>query len=437
MRDLLLLAFVLMAMPLAAARPFIGALLWSWVSFMNPHKLGWGFISTLPLAAMAFGVMVLGCLVAREPKRLPVNAVTVLLVLLLVLVTVSSLNALAPPTVVWAEWESFFKIILGVLVTAALLTDRRRIHAMVWLMAIALGFYGVKGGAFTLLTGGDNIVLGPEDSIIGDRNHLAVALLVALPLMNYLRMQSAHRTVRIALVGAMALTLFAVVGSQSRGALVALLATSLVLWLRSSGKVVTGLAIALAVAGAIAFMPESWTERMRSIETYREDGSAMGRVSIWMAGLAIATDRPLIGGGFRAVYQQDIVDRYAPGVGARADHSIWFETLSEHGFPALIVWAGIMVAGWIYTRRVTALARDRPDLRWAHDLARMSQVSIVAYATGGSFLSLAYWDLFWTLMVVIAATHALLAQAARQVQGEAASAHAAAPLGRAVAWRSS
>jgi probable O-glycosylation ligase (exosortase A-associated) len=288
-----------------------------------------------------------------------------------------------------------------------------------------------------VLTGGRYIVLGPDDTIISDRNHLAVALLVALPLMNYLRMHAAHHAVRLVLLAGMAATLFSVVGSQSRGALVALVATSLVLWLRSSGKILSGIAIAVGVAGAIAFMPASWTERMRSIETFREETSAMGRVNIWMAGWAIAVDRPLVGGGFRAVYHQDIVDRYKPGIRARADHSIWFEALSEHGFPGLLAWLSVVVAGLVYAHRAAALARDRPDLRWAYDLARMSQVSVVAYLAGGTFLSIAYWDYFWTLMVIVAATHALVVASVRQDRASAGMTPQVASSRPALAWRSS
>lgn len=136
----------------------------------------------------------------------------------------------------WEKWDKVLKVILGLLVTAALLTDRHRIHALVWLMVIALGYFGVKGGLFTLVTGGGYIVAGPPNSIIADRNQLAVALLVALPLMNYLRLHSAHRVVRIGLIIGMALMLFSIVGTQSRGALVGLAATAFVLWLRSRGE---------------------------------------------------------------------------------------------------------------------------------------------------------------------------------------------------------
>ena len=429
MRDLIFIAFIVPLLGVAAARPFVGVMVWSWISFMNPHQLLWGFASGQSWAAMVFVVTVFGCVVAREPKRLPINAVTVLMTLLIIGITLTSLTALGPAAEVWAKWDRTFKTLLGLLLTAALVDSRRRVHALIWLIVIALGYFGVKGGIFTLMTGGSFIVVGPPNSMIWDRNHLATALLVSLPLMNYLRMQSRHQAVRHGLAFAMVTTLFAVVGSQSRGALVALVATGAVLWTRSRGKVLSGVAIALAGMAAIAFMPDTWVERMETIRSYEQDGSAMGRITIWEASFRIALMRPLVGGGFLAMYKQDIVNMVMPQVRARAAHSIWFETLGEHGFVVFGLWLGILVAGGLYTLKIARRTRDRPELRWAYDLARMSQVSMVAYMSGGSFLSLAYWDCFWTLMVVLAAVHHLVRQPAVEDAG------AAAPARTGAGWR--
>lgn len=413
MRDLFFTAVIVPLLGMAAAYPFVGVILWSWISFMSPHREVWGFASSMPWAQITFLVTLLGCVIAREPKRLPINPVTVLLVLIAVGVTGTSLVALQSSEIVWREWERVIKIIAGVLLTAALLTTRERIHALIWVIAIALGYYGIKGGIFTVMTGGVHIVLGPRDSLIADRNHLATALLVVVPLMNYLRLQSPFAIVRAGLVGAMVTTVFAAIGSQSRGALVALIAGSAVFWFRSRGKITSGVAVAVVVTVVLAFMPESWVERMRTIQNYQDEGSAMGRVTIWIASWQIALARPLTGGGFRAMYDQGIVNRYAPGYAARAAHSIWFETLGEHGFIVFAIWLGVLVAGVIYSLRIVRLARHRPEFRWAHDLARMAQVSTVAYAAGGTFLSLQYWDVQWTLMAALAAAHGLIAATVR------------------------
>jgi probable O-glycosylation ligase (exosortase A-associated) len=414
MRDLVFGLIVVGLLVLAAARPFVGVLLMSWISFMNPHQTLYGFATGMPWALLAFCATLMGCMVAGEPRRVAVNAVTALLFLFLLCITLTSFTAIVPPERVWVKWEWAAKILVGVLLTAALLTDRRRIHALVWLMVIAIGYYGVKGGLFTLRTGGTNIVLGPPNSIIGDRNQLSVAFLVAIPLMNYLRMHSRHRLIRWGLIVGMVLTLVAAIGSQSRGALLGVAATAVFLWLRSPGKLLTGACIAAVVAAVVSFMPDSWWQRMDTVETYEADESAMGRVQIWIASIQIALAFPWTGAGFYSMYTKSVLDLVAPGTRPLAAHSIWLEVLGEHGFPTFLVWLGVLVAGILYSMRILQLARGRPDLAWAADLARMSQVSMVAYVSAGTFVSLSYWDLFWTLMVVLGATHYLVVHAGRE-----------------------
>jgi probable O-glycosylation ligase (exosortase A-associated) len=424
MRSYLFLAFFATLLPLTLIQPFVGALLWCWISFMNPHREVWGFATNLPYAVIIFAATVFACIITREPRRIEVNAVTVLLVLLGALVTMTSLTTLAPEAVTWHKWDRTIKTIAGTLLVACLLTNRRRIDALIWIMVISLGFYGVKGGIFTILTGGSYIVRGPADTMIGDRNHLATALLVALPLMNYLRMRTAHAPVRVGLLTAMGLTLFSAVGSQSRGALVALGATAVLLWWRSHSKVASGTVIAACVAAVVAFMPQTWVDRMETILSYEEDASAMGRVRIWHAAYLLAVDRPLVGAGFQGPYLQEVVDRVAPGITARAVHSIYLEVLGEHGFPTFFVWLALVAAGAFYAWRLAKITRERPALAWAYDFGRMAQVSMAAYLTSGTFLSLSYWDFYWILLVAVAAAHTLVLRALREERPAQAAAEA-------------
>jgi probable O-glycosylation ligase (exosortase A-associated) len=392
---------------LAMVRPFVGVLLWSWISFMNPHRQLYGIGVEQPWAAVVFCATIVGCVLGGEPRRFVLNWVTALMLALMASLTLTSLFALAPPAEVWAKWSRVEKALLALLLTAALLTERRRLHALVWIMVISIGYYSVRGGIFTILTGGQYRVYGPELTMIEDNNHLAVAMLVTLPLMNYLRMQSQHAFVRLSLAAVMTLTLLAVVASYSRGALLGLLAATGVMWLRTRRKVASGLVLAVCVAAAIAFMPDGWGQRMETIGTYQEDSSASDRLTMWSSALKLALDRPMIGSGFMGPYTREVMDRVAPLAPARAVHSIWFEFLGEHGFPSFCVWLGLTIAGAAYTIRLTRLARNRPELAWAYDFGRMAQVSIVAYLVGGTFLSLSYWDFYWTLLVAIAGAHTL------------------------------
>jgi hypothetical protein len=54
--------------------------------------------------------------------------------------------------------------------------------------------------------------------------------------------------------------------------------------------------------------------------------------------------------------------------------------------------------------RIIRDSRGRPDLQWAKHLAQMVQVSLVGYAICGAFLGLAYFDLYYTLIVLLVLT---------------------------------
>jgi O-antigen ligase len=143
---------------------------------------------------------------------------------------------------------------------------------------------------------------------------------------------------------------------------------------------------------------------MHTIESYDKDNSAEARLTMWHTARLLAKARPLVGSGFYGPYTGSVVDQGDPASPARAVHSIWFETLGERGFPTFFIWLGMTVAAGLATRRVIRAARDRPELAWCADLARMAQVSMLAYLVGGTFLSLCYWDFYFMLLGVVAAT---------------------------------
>lgn len=418
MRSLAFFMEMLVLLPVVVIRPFVGVLLWSWISFMSPHKLLWGPASGLPWALMTVVAIGIGCMIAREPKRFVLNPTTGMILAFMLCITLTSVTAMAPYSDVFHKWSGVFKTFFVMLITASLLTSKERIHALIWVMVLSLAYFGVKGGGFTIVHGGANRVMGPPDTMITDNNHLAAALLVATPLMNYLRMQSKHRIVRIGLAITIMLTLFSVVGSYSRGALLGLLAMSGFLWLKSKQKLAAAVVIPVLVGSVIMFMPPEWMARMHTIDQYQSDDSAEGRLAIWNVAWQMAVHRPLTGAGFMGPYDQNVVDQFVSNTTSRAVHSIWFEILGEHGFITFFVWFGITISGVVAARRIIRSASGVPGLEWCVDLARMSQVSVIAYLVAGTFLSLCYWDFYFTMLVAVAATHEYVRQTLGQTATE-------------------
>ena len=145
---------------IALARPFVGLLAFDLISFMNPQQEAWGIGSQIPWALLAAIATVIGCVVAREPRKLPVNAFTILIVIFLILISISTVFALGPADLVNKHYFLVMKSFGFMILACGLLTTRKRIHALIWLMVLSVGYYGVKGGVFTILTGGHDHVVG-------------------------------------------------------------------------------------------------------------------------------------------------------------------------------------------------------------------------------------------------------------------------------------
>ena len=416
MRGLILALTMTGLLSMAIRRPMVGVIAFEWISFMNPQQDAWGgILANLPWAMLAALATIIGCLISGESKRVSIDGMTILIVLFLSLISLGSVAALGPPDIVNSLYWIVFKSFAFLLVVALLLSDQKRVNALVWVMVISLGYYGVKGGIFTILTGGRNHVYGSANSMIGDNNQLAVALLMTLPLMNYLRVSSAHRIVRFGLSVAMLLTFFSVLGSYSRGAFIALAAVAVLFWWNSRSKLLIGAALVAALYAGINFMPQTWVQRMGTISTYHEDNSAEDRLIVWHEALSLALARPLTGAGFAGTQTPSVLHRFFPTANVRAVHSIWLQVLSDNGFPAFFVWVGMQILGFVNIRRIRRMAKGVAAARWAEDLAKMAEVSMVAFLVGGSFLSLGYYDYEFTILIALAATRRIVGLKARDV----------------------
>jgi probable O-glycosylation ligase (exosortase A-associated) len=290
--------------------------------------------------------------------------------------------------------------------TLLMLTSKEKIRLFVWVVVLSLGFYGVKGGIFTIVHGGVYHVQGPSGSFIGGNNELALALVMTIPLMRYLQLQEQNKLVKLGLTAAMVLTALSAIGTQSRGALIALVLTGVLFWTKSRNKIATALLILVAGLTVLSIMPESWYQRMDTINTFDADASAMGRINAWWVAWNVAKDR-VTGGGFE-MWRDPVFDRYAPNPDDLHDaHSIYFKVLGEHGFVGLSIFLCLLAMTWMKCSSIIRMAKQNPNLAWASDLSAMIQVSLVGYMSAGMFLGLSYFDYLYHLVALTVAVHFL------------------------------
>jgi probable O-glycosylation ligase (exosortase A-associated) len=399
MRDILVTAIVFGVLPFIFKRPWIGILLWCWLGYMNPHRQTWGFAYDFPFASICAIVTITAFLFSKEKKEMVWTRETVLLLMFIGWMFITTLFSFYPD-LAWLQWDKVWKIQLMVFLTAMIIRERQHLHWMIWIIALSLGYYGVKGGIFTIVHGGAYRVQGPTGTFFGGNNEMALVLAMLVPLIRYLHLQEPRKWVRMGLASAMLLSGVAAIGSQSRGGLLAMAAMGLFLWLKSRHKFVTGIYLVIAVMIIGAVMPQEWYDRMHSIQNYEQDDSALGRINAWHTAFNVAKDR-VTGGGFE-MFRAPTFRQYAPEPFRVHDvHSIYFEVMGEHGFIGFGMFILLALFSWLRANQVIRTCKNDPERKWAADLAAMIQVSLIGYGAGGAFLGLSYFDLTYHLMIIL------------------------------------
>jgi putative inorganic carbon (hco3(-)) transporter len=421
LRDLTVFLLLATIVVMTFRRPLFGVLGWVLFALLNPHRLTWGPAYDFAFSQVIALTTLAAVLLTKDHRQIKGGAPAFLLVLILLC---SIINAPLgfDPTRAWGYVDRVFKGFLFVWLALLLMHTRQHVMWLVGTFIASLAFYGVKGGLFTLATGGNFRVNGPSGSMVAGNNELAVALIVTIPMLYFAYQQLKRPLYRQAVFATLCLCAVAAIGSHSRGALLAIAGMSVVLWMRSQHKLMLGAGLAALVFIAIPFMPDHWTERMNTIKTYEEDASASYRLIAWETAYNLAKDRFPLGGGLE--YEtREVSARYSPDPNlVMVPHSVYFQTMGGLGFIGLGLW----LAFWILVWRQCAWLRKHcrsPGTLWAGQLGSMVQVSLAGYAIGGAFLNLAFWDGMYYLYAAIGVT---VYVARRQLAAEAGGSHSAA-----------
>jgi probable O-glycosylation ligase (exosortase A-associated) len=204
------------------------------------------------------------------------------------------------------------------------------------------------------------------------------------------------------------------------------------LWVRSDRKILYGLLGVIAVGGAISVMPDSFFDRLHTINNVDSDESFQGRVNAWHVALMYATEHFPFGAGFNGAQTDMVFHHYLPADFIHAAHSIYFEILGDHGWIGLAIYVPILLLALRDAAIVRRQTRGNPELRWAYDLADMIRIALVSFYFGGAALSMAYSDLYLILIALVVNLRALTQPAVMAAQTKAASQRAG-PRPRAVA----
>ena len=423
MRDLVVFGLFVAILPMCFFRPWIGLLTFTWLAYNRTQDLTWGFTRGLPLSQIVAMAMIAGWLTWEFRPLVRRDARLWAMILLLLIIAVS----IAANTLRWdyqgSRFQDVIKIVFVALLTSALCIDRARLKQAMFVVSIALGFYGVKNACWFML--GQGTETGPG-GMLKDNNDFALAMVMNLPLLWYLgddlgdskRGRMGRKAMRVAFF----LTMLTIMSTGSRGGFLAMGVTLGMMAWKTKYKIPALLGMGLLGLIGLLLAPSEYLERLGTI-TEASDQSIQGRFLSWQVAGNMIKDKPLLGIGFKNMvfdYQRYLkgvpIPAHIEMVPSRVAHNSYLQVWAESGTFAFLTFMFMIGSSILLARRLAKRARDTVDA-WVIPYCGAIECSLYGFLTGAVFLNRAHFDLLYQLVAICAALPVVIvAERARQAR---------------------
>ena len=422
MRDLIYHAAWLFILPLTLVSTHIAISVWIWVALLPPNDLLYGRLGiVLPFNKLAAAAAFFVLFTSQAKKDFYTDKLIMLIIAYGLIVTLSYILCPYDSSFSDLQYDKFWKELVLFFLITGVMFSRHRLHQVALVISIAFGFVMIKEGLIFLLTAGGHKI--EAIGTVGDNNGVAMALLMAIPLLLYCAKYTADRWVRLGMYVTVALGTVTVVATYSRGGFIGLLVLGLMLLKGSKYKFRALVAVGILGIVLFALMPDNYLDRIGTISDATSDDSFAIRLLAWKINYLMALDHPFFGNGLYAslnwanwsshlgvattwLFTSPLVLR------TFVAHSIYFQVLGDTGFVGLFLFLGILLTALFKTIQTQRLAHRDPALEWSADLARATQISLAVYCVSGGALSLVYFELLYILLAMISRNHRTAAQLA-------------------------
>ncbi|HLP39927.1 MAG TPA: O-antigen ligase family protein [Fibrobacteria bacterium] len=405
MRFLLVLLCTALFSAAALRAPVFGVCIFLWHDIFQPLTFAFRQ-GSIPLAAYCLAVMFGSFLHHLFNGKLKPAWTLFHLEVAIFLVWILICAIVSPyPT----AWEGMRKVAVYLIPMGIIAFMVQTVRDMEWVSATLMFSVGIWAAAAGILGPfhGSYPYLAIEGGQMSDNNEVAAATVGYLPFCIHFIFHYSGRfrlPVRLAILGLFLVSLSSIAFSQSRGAAVATGTLAVFfLTLISKHKIRDTLVLVLFSAGALYFAPDSFWERMGTINIGVEqtEASASNRMALMKAAWEGTLDNPIFGMGpycWLDGYAQYIDDRHNP-------HDVWLKCSVEIGLVGLGLFLAIISTVLACMWRVRQLAMKADDARGA-SMAMAVMASIIGVSIALSFLSQPYWEYFWAILAGGAGFHA-------------------------------
>lgn len=335
--------------------------------------------------------------------------------------------------------EGFAKVVLLFALLLVAVRNSRDLRVFVWAYVLACGFL-VYISLFTFDLQSAGTLQRLSNLYYYDANDLGVVLTAGIPLCIVL-FQNSGKVGRVA-SGTILLGIGASLArSGSRGGFLGLIAVgvALLFLLRNVSVAKRGAAVVAMAAGLFVMAPQGYWQQMESLTEPTEDynwTSPYGRKAVAERGLGYMMDHPVFGVGVgnfpraEGLLAEVSRQRARMGIGYRwtAAHNSFLQAGAEMGMPGLVLFCSLVFGSMLGLGRLRRRLPDRwrrlsSEHRFLYDIATYLPVSMIAFSVAGFFVSFAYHDMLYVLVVFVAGTYVCVRGLNRRARAVSARAH--------------
>lgn len=316
-------------------------------------------------------------------------------------------------------FHSLFALFLVLCVASALWSDypgaavtRARTYGQLGVMVWLIWEFSADVGAIRRVLGA--YVLGTSVSVAGtlgalqragsvagearfaatgyNPNELGITLVLAIPVAWYLSLSTRDRVLSWGCRLLLPAIILAIVATGSRGAAITMCAAVLVIPLtfrrvKTTTVAAAGLLLMLIVHLGWDMIPQSTIARLGTAPEEIQTGRFGGRGEIWLAGLEVFLNNPVLGvgaGGFASAV--------APILGsARSPHNSYLDLLVEQGIVGSLLLIAMMSYAWRRAQSLPGLER------------RAWMATLITLAVASLTISFAYHKQTWLILGTVVA----------------------------------
>ncbi|MGE0099204.1 MAG: putative O-glycosylation ligase, exosortase A system-associated [Hydrogenophaga sp.] len=389
---------------LGTQAPLVFVLGYVWVDIFVPQVLAYSILPSIPVS-MVMGVCVVGSLFFMPRDQfIKLRAITLLTFVLAVWMTATLLWAEVPYEA-HRKWDWAVKSVAFSCLIPFFLRQRVDLEAFLWTIVISGIAHCLPFGVKVLISGGGYgkpLGLVQVNHGYGEGSTLAMFAISLIPLCLYLyRWQTLidnKKLARVMLSVFMVMAFLTSLGTYARTGLISMGVLGVLLILNSKNVFRNFVFVALAGVLALIISSDQWMTRMSTIGDGTE-GSAMGRVAVWLWTLEYISTNPW-GGSFESYMINEtslvLADGSTLAVDSKAFHSIYFEILGETGIPGLLLFLTIT---FLTFRSYVAFARPqgKESDGWRGDLGMRLKHTLLIYLAGGAFIGIGFQAYFYYL----------------------------------------